>query len=252
MLNINLNDKVALITGGSKGVGKGIAEAFAKAGANVIINYSRGKEKAEETVQEIRNKNQLIECIKGDVSDPVQVKSMINEIIKNHGKIDILVNNAGVTTVRNLENLELEELERVIKINTIGSFVVTKEVLPHMLKNNEGNIIMISSTSIFTGGGGGPHYSASKAALTGLIRSVAKDYGPKGIRINGLAISLIATELLYKRYSEEERNERIEGVPIRRLGTPEDVGNISAFLASDLSGYVHGEIINVDGGRLYG
>lgn len=252
MLNINLKNKVTLITGGSKGVGKGIAEAFAEAGANVIINYSRGKEKAVETVHEISNKNQFIECIKGDVSDPIQVRNMVNQIIDKHGKIDILVNNAGVTTVRNLENLELEELERVIKINTIGSFVVTKEVLPHMLKNNEGNIIMISSTSIFTGGGGGPHYSASKAALTGLIRSVAKDYGPKGIRINGLAISLIATELLYKRYSEEERNERIMGVPVRRLGTPEDVGNIAAFLASNLSGYIHGEIINVDGGRLYG
>lgn len=253
MLNLNLEGKVAVVTGGSQGIGRGISCILAEAGAVVVVNhYDRDHQFADETVELIRQAGGTAEAYKANVADITESSQMFAYIADRYGTVDILVNNAGISTTGTLEELSYDEIDRVLDINLKGPFITCKEVIPYMLKQKGGRIINIASTSMYTGGGGGAHYAASKSGLMGLMRNLSKTYGGSGITINNLAISLIDTELFRNRYSNPaDREAVIAKVPVGRAGTPEDVGYAVAFLASDWSGYINGEILQIDGGRMY-
>lgn len=253
MLDISLKGKVALVSGGSKGIGRGICSILAQAGADIIINhFDRDEVDAKCTEQIVLSHGVRTLVFKANVADHNETKKMMEKVIEVFGKIDIVVNNAGISTVGNLDELSYDEINRVLDVNVKGPFAICKEVLPYMMKHNYGRIINISSTSMYTGGGGGAHYAASKSALMGMMRNIAKTYGKYHITTNNLAISLIDTELFRIRYPQvSEREEVISKVPVQRAGTPEDIGYAVAFLASDYASYINGEILQIDGGRMY-
>lgn len=251
MLNIDLSNKIALVTGGVKGVGKGIVYKLHEAGATVCINYRSkfSENKANRIIDSLGNERCM--AIKADVGISKEVNLMFEEIIKTYGKIDILVNNAGITSVGDIESIEDNELDKVLTVNTKGSFYTCRQAVKYM-KSTGGSIVNVASSGLYTGGGGGPHYSSSKAAILGLTRNLSKTYGKYNIRTNALAISLIDTDLFRNRYKDINDIKRvIDSVPIKRLGTPDDVGSMVAFIASPLATYLNGEIIVLDGGRLF-
>ncbi|HCX64511.1 MAG TPA: beta-ketoacyl-ACP reductase [Eubacteriaceae bacterium] len=246
MLEINLEGKVGLITGGSKGIGKACAKALAEAGATVIINFSQNKEEAQKTAEEIGERALLHQC---DVSNPEEVRAMMNAIGEKFGRLDILVNNAGITSEDLLEDLPEESIRRIFDVNFFGAMYTSKYALP-LMKDRGGSMIFMSSTSMYTGAGGGAHYAASKSALLGLLRNIAKDYGKYNIRSNGLAVTMVNTDLLKNRKTDDLKS-KIEGVPLKRLCEPEEIGGTVAFLSSDTASYINGEMITMDGGRTY-
>lgn len=253
MLNLDLSNKVAIVTGGSQGVGRGIVETLAKAGADIVIaHYDRDDTLLNQTMEMVKGYH--VKCIayKVNVANEDEVKTMVADILEKFKRIDILVNNAGIGTVGDLVDLPYSQIDAVLNVNLRGPFTMCKEVLPSMIENNFGRIINISSTSMYTGGGGGAHYAASKSGLMGMMRNLSKVYGENNITTNNLAISLIDTEMFRSRYTDEEkRAEVISKVPVKRAGTPEDVGYAVCFLASDLASYINGEILQIDGGRMY-
>jgi 3-oxoacyl-[acyl-carrier protein] reductase len=252
MLTIDLSSKVALITGASRGIGRSIAQTYARCGAKVAVNYANNAQHALEVVREIQDLGGEALAVQGNVGNPEEVREICEQIVQKFGKIDILVNNAGITSRKNIEELSFEEIERTFKVNVLGSFSCVKAVLPYMLPTQGGSIINIASTGAYTGGGGGPHYASSKSAMIGLTRNLARYLGPKGIRTNVLAPTLIVTDFLKKLYPRPEDQEKlILQVPLRRLGQPEDVGYMAAFLASDLGSFINGQVIILDGGRTF-
>ncbi len=246
MLAIDLRGKIAFVTGSSRGIGKSCAKTLAQAGAKVIINYNTNIKAAQEVAKEIGGDTAVVQ---GDVTDPQKVEDMLKLIKEKYGKLDILVNNAGTTTEYNLEELPIEDIQKVFEVNLFGTFYCTKFALP-LMKENGGTIINISSTSMYTGAGGGAHYAASKSALLGFTRNLAKDYGQYNIRTNSIAVTMVNTELLINRKTGDLKS-KIENVPVKRLCEPEEVGYLTAFLASDMAGYINGEVITMDGGRTY-
>lgn len=252
MLAIDLASKVALITGASRGIGRSIALTFAQCGAKVAVNYAQSETDARSLVQEIETLGGEAFPVQGSVSEPAEVRRICEQVGQKYGKIDILVNNAGITSRKGIEELAYGELEKTMQVNLLGAFYSVKEVLPFMLPTQSGVIINIASTGAYTGGGGGPHYAASKSALIGFTRNLARSLGPKGIRTNVLAPTLIVTDFLKSLYpSPEDQHKLILQVPLRRLGYPEDVAYLAAFLASDLGSFINGQVIILDGGRTY-
>lgn len=251
MIDISLKGKVALVTGGSKGIGAGIAKRLSEAGATVIINCEGQVEFAEAIKKEITDAGGLADICVADIMNREAVEAMMATIAEKHGSLDILVNNAGASTVGTIEELTYKEIDFVLALNVGGLINCCKEAMPY-LASHGGSIINIASTSMYTGGGGGLHYAGSKSAIMGITRNLSKSYGAKGVRTNALAITLIDTELFRNRYADPvEREAVINTVPLRRLGQPEDIGNMAAFLASNLGSFINGEIITMDGGRTY-
>ncbi|MGL4606769.1 MAG: SDR family NAD(P)-dependent oxidoreductase [Eubacteriaceae bacterium] len=246
MLNIDLSKKVALVTGGSRGIGKACSKVLDSAGGRVIINYNKNEEMAIALAENLGNNPEIVQC---DVSNPDEVEKMMAYIKNKFGSLDILVNNAGVLLEKSIEAIEIEEANHIFKTNYFGAYYCCKYGVP-LMKEKGGSIINISSTSMFTGGGGGAHYAASKSALLGLTRNMAKEYGPYGVRSNALAISLVKTELLENR-KKIDLKDKIDQVPLGRLCEPEEVAYMVAFLGSSLGAYINGEIITIDGGRTF-
>ncbi|MFZ7121919.1 MAG: SDR family NAD(P)-dependent oxidoreductase [Eubacteriaceae bacterium] len=246
MLNIDLNGKIALITGASRGIGKSCAHILSEAGAKVIINYNKNHEAALDVAKSI---GENVDTIQADITDYKNVKKMMKSIEIKYGRLDILINNAGTTSEYKLEDLPIEDIQTIFNINTFGAFYCAKYALP-LMKDQGGSIINISSTSMFTGAGGGAHYASSKSAMLGLTRNLAKDYGKYNIRTNALAITLVDTELLRNRKTGD-LDKKITSVPLKRLCQPEEIGYMSAFLASNMASYINGEVITIDGGRTY-
>lgn len=252
MISIDLSAKIALVTGGARGIGRGISEALAEAGAAVAINYINSDREAEKVVAGITAKGGRAAAFKADVGDFRQVQDMVENIRAKLGEIDILVNNAGITSVHTMENLEPDEWDRIIKVNLYGVFNCAKSAASYMVKRGSGVIINITSTGAFTGGGGGPHYSASKDALHGFTRALARELAPYGIRVNAIAPTLIDSDFLAGRYPNPADKEKlVQQVPVGRLGQPEDVGYMTVYLASSLAGFINSEIIILDGGRTF-
>lgn len=252
MLTIDLRGKVAIVTGGSRSIGAAISKTLAAAGAEVWVNYFQSRSQAEQVCREIEESGGVARPIQADVSQPAQVKQMVETIVSQAGKIDILINNAGITSVRSLTELDTEEWERVLGVNLDGPFLCCHEVIPHMVKAGQGVIVNISSTGALTGGGGGAHYAASKSALDSLTRALAREYARKGIRVNGLAPTMIASDFLTERYPDERALERaVAAIPMGRLGTAEEVAFLAAVLCSPQAGYLSGETIIIDGGRTF-
>lgn len=246
---LNLKNKIAVITGGSRGIGKEIAKKLAYNGANIVINYTSKEEEALKTKEEIENLGVKCIVIKCDVSKSEEVNEMINKTIKEFGRVDILVNNAGITKDNLLMKMKEEDFDKVIDINLKGVFNCTKAVTRPMMKNKYGKIINISSVVGVIGNAGQANYCASKAGVIGFTKSTARELASRNININAVAPGFIDTDMT-KVLSEDIKNSMLSTIPKKEFGQPEDVANAVVFLASDMSSYITGQVINVDGGMV--
>lgn len=242
-----LEGKTALITGGSRGIGRTMCLKFAQEGANIAFSDLVKDENFESLIQEIEAFGVSAKGFASDASSYDQSEEMVDAIAKEFGRIDILVNNAGITRDNLLMRMTESDWDLVIKINLKSVFNLTKAVQKYMLKQRSGSIINMSSVVGVNGNEGQSNYSASKAGLIGFTKSVAQEIGSRNIRCNAIAPGFIETKMTEK-LPEEVRNEWIKTIPLRRAGQPEDVANVAIFLASDLSSYVTGQVIQVCGG----
>mgnify|MGYP001585930757 CR=1 FL=1 len=243
-----LKGKVALVTGSSRGIGKAIAIALAKEGADIIVNYANNNKKAEELADRIKKLGNKAIAIKADVSNYSEVSKMIKNIGIGFKKIDILVNNAGIVKDRTLKNMTQEEWHSVIDTNLSSIFNVTKQALPLMGEN--GRIINISSIIWQYGNFGQCNYGAAKAGIIGFTKSLAKELGKKKITVNAVAPGFIKTDII-KGMPFFKRRILKHMIPLKEEGNPEDVANVVVFLASEKSRYITGSVINVDGGLAF-
>lgn len=241
--------KVAFITGATRGIGRAIALELAKEGYNIALNYRTENEALETLKKEI---NELsVECypVQGDVSKAEDSERMTKEIIEHFEQIDVLVNNAGITKDKLIQRMKEEEFTDVINVNLVGTFNITKNVIKYMTKKRYGKIINISSVVGISGNAGQSNYAASKAGIIGFTKSIAKELASRNITANAVAPGFIQTDMT--NVLKDEVKEAIEGtIPLKRLGTAEDVAKVVKFLASDDSNYITGQVINVDGGML--
>lgn len=242
-------DKVAFVTGGSRGIGKEIALTLAKEGYDIAINYRNENEELETVKNEIESNGVKFLGVKCDVSNFEECQNCVKEIIDTFGKIDCLVNNAGITKDNLLLRMKKEDFDSVIDVNLGGTFNITKNVAPYMMKAHNGRIINISSVVGLSGNAGQSNYSASKAGIIGFTKSLAKELGSRNILVNAVAPGFIKTSMTEN--LKEEVKESIEnGIPLKRLGEASDVAKVVKFLASDDSSYITGQVINIDGGML--
>ena len=242
-----LTGKVALVTGAGRGIGAEIARAFAKEGAAVIVNYCGSKEKAEALAEEINAGGGSGEAYRCDVSDFTACGEMIQELIQKYGRIDILVNNAGITRDGLLAKMSEEDFDRVIDTNLKGAFNTIRHMTRWFLKQRSGKIINLSSVSGIMGNAGQVNYSASKAGVIGITKSVARELASRGITVNAVAPGFIDTEMTQV-LSETVKNAAAEQIPMKHFGTTKDIAAAVAFLASEEAGYITGQVISVDGG----
>ncbi len=243
-----LEGKVALITGGTRGIGKGIVETFAKHGAKVAFTFAGSVERAAEIEKSLSSETQ-IKAYQSDASDFDAAQKLVDDVIAEFGKIDILINNAGITKDNLLLRMSKEDWDVIMKVNLDSVFNLTKAVIKPMMKARTGSIINMSSVVGIQGNGGQANYAASKAGVIGFTKSVALELGSRNIRCNAIAPGFIETEMtaaLDQKVIEQWRDD----VPMKRGGLPEDVANACVFLGSDMSGYVTGQVLNVCGGLL--
>lgn len=244
-----LEGKTAIITGASRGIGKGIAEVFAKQGANIAFTYSSSVEAAKQLEDELNALGVKAKGYQSNAASFEEAQQLANDVVSEFGSIDILVNNAGITKDNLLMRISEEDFDTVIEVNLKSVFNMTKAVQRTMLKQRKGSIINMSSVVGVKGNAGQTNYAASKAGIIGFSKSVALELGSRNIRSNVIAPGFIETEMTAK-LDEEVVNGWRAGIPLKRGGTPEDVANACVFLASDLSTYVTGQTLNVDGGML--
>ncbi len=241
--------KTALITGATRGIGKQIAITLAQAGYDIAINYRKENEDLKNTKQEIEQTGAKCLTLQGDVSNYEDCEKIAKEIIQEYGKIDVLVNNAGITKDTLLMRMKKEDFEDVININLIGTFNMTKNIIPYMMKNRTGRIINISSVVGISGNAGQANYAASKAGIIGFTKSLAKEVGSRNILVNSIAPGFIQTAMTDV-LKEEIKEEISKTIPLKRMGKAQDVANVVKFLASEESSYITGQVIHVDGGML--
>ena len=241
--------KVALVTGATRGIGKQIALCLAKEGYDIALNYRSENEELTNTKNELEKLGIKVLPVQGDVSNYEDCERFVKEIIENLGQIDVLVNNAGITKDMLLMRMKKEDFEQVIDVNLVGTFNVTKNVINYMLKAKSGRIINISSVVGVSGNAGQTNYSASKAGIIGFSKSLAKEVASRNILVNCIAPGFIQTDMTNV-LKDEVKEEIAKNIPLKRMGTPEDVARVVKFLASEDSGYITGQVINVDGGML--
>lgn len=245
---MRLKDKISLITGAAQGIGKAIALKFADEGSDIIL-LDINKEKCEEVAREITNKNRRTWIYKIDVSDYNQVEELFNNEIEKWGRLDVLVNNAGITKDNLIVRMKEDEWDNVIKINLKGVFNFCKAASRFMMKQRTGVIINISSIIGLVGNAGQVNYSASKAGIVGITKSLAKELASRNIRVNAVAPGFIETPMT-EELNEERKQLMLKAIPLNRIGTPEEVSDLVLFLASGESSYITGQVINVDGGMV--
>ena len=244
-----MENKVVLITGATRGIGKQIAITFAQNGYDVAINYRTANEDLENAKKEIESNGVKCLAVQGDVSNFEDCERFVKEIIEEYGKIDVLVNNAGITKDTLLMRMKKEDFESVIDVNLVGTFNVTKNVISHMLKARSGRIINISSVVGVSGNAGQTNYSASKAGIIGFTKSLAKEVASRNINVNAVAPGFIETDMTNV-LKDEVKENIAKQIPLNKMGTTKDIANVVKFLASDDSAYITGQVINVDGGML--
>ena len=242
-----LKDKIAFVTGASRGIGKAIALEMARNGADVAICYSSNELAAEAVCAEIRALGRDAQAYRCDVSDYQQCSDAVKAALAHFGKLDILVNNAGITKDNLLLMMKEEEFDRVIATNLKGAFHMMKHVGAHFLKRKQGSIINIASVSGMMGNAGQANYAAAKAGLIGLTKTAAKELAARGITCNAIASGFITTDMT-KQLSDKQKEAVISAIPLKRMGQPEDIAHLAVFLASPLASYITGEVIKVDGG----
>jgi len=244
-----LNEKVALVTGASRGIGRAIALEFAKQGANVAVNYAGNEDKAQEVVEELSQLGVKAFKIQADVSNESSVKNMIKEVINQFGRLDILVNNAGVNKDNLLMRMKGSEFDQVINTNLKGVFLCTKAVTRQMMKQKAGRIVNIASIVGVSGNPGQANYVAAKAGVIGLTKTTAKELASRNILVNAVAPGFISTDMT-DALTEEQRKEMQDMIPLARLGKPEDVARVVRFLASEDANYITGQTLHIDGGMV--
>jgi 3-oxoacyl-[acyl-carrier protein] reductase len=244
-----LESKVAIVTGGSRGIGKAICQTFAENGCDVAFTYNNSKESAESLAKDLKNIGVNAKAYKSDASSFDDATQLVEDVINDFGKIDILVNNAGIKKDNLLMRMNKEDFDSVINTNLSSVFNLTKASIRTFLKQRSGSIINISSVVGVKGNAGQSNYSASKAGIIGFSKSVALELGSRNIRSNVIAPGFIETDMTDS-LSEDVINSWKESIPLKRGGNPSDVGNACVFLASDMSSYITGQVLHVDGGML--
>jgi len=244
--------KNALITGGTRGIGKAIAYELAKSKYNIGLNFLKNFELGVEIKKDLEEKfNVRVSLLQGDISKESDVKNIVNSFLGEFNEIDLLVNNAGITKDNLILRMSLEDFRSVLETNLIGPFLMTREVLPHMIKRKNGVIINISSIVGIFGNKGQGNYSASKGGLISFTKSIAKEVASRNIRVNAIAPGFIETEMT-EVLSEETKEKILNLIPLKRFGKPEDVAKLVTFLAFEDSSYITGQVFIVDGGLSLG
>lgn len=244
-----LKDKTAIITGATRGIGRGIAETFAKHGANVIFTYSSSSGLAREIENELSKEGVIVKGYKSDASNFNDCENLINKIVNDFPVIDILINNAGITIDNLLMRMKEEDFDKVISVNLKSVFNMTKAIQRTMLKQRFGSIINMSSVVGVKGNAGQSNYAASKAGIIGFSKSIALELGSRNIRCNVIAPGFIETEMT-EVLDDKVVQEWRDSIPLKRGGTPKDIANVCLWLGSDMSSYVTGQTIHVNGGLL--
>lgn len=242
-----LTGKTAIITGASRGIGKGIALKFAELGANIAFLHFGDGENAEQTEKELAEKGVKVKAYECNVADFEASEKVVDEIISDFGEAHILVNNAGIVRDTLILSMKEADFDAVINVNLKGTFNMTKAVYKHFMKKRRGRIINISSIVGLTGNAGQANYASAKAGIIGLTKSVAKELGSRNVTANAIAPGFIKTDMT-DAMPEKAREATLAAIPLKRPGTVEDIANTAAFLASDEASYITGEVIRVDGG----
>jgi 3-oxoacyl-[acyl-carrier protein] reductase len=244
-----LEGKTALVTGATRGIGKGIALRLAEQGAHIAFTYVSSVEKANAFVEELATWGIKAKAYQSNAADFSEAEKLVDDIVKEFGQLDILVNNAGITRDSLLMRMSEQQWDEVLDTNLKSAFALTKAAMKPMMKARCGSIINITSVVGITGNAGQANYAASKAGMIGLTKSVAKELGSRNIRCNAIAPGFIETEMTAS-LTEETRTEWVKGIPLKKGGSPQDVANAVLYLASELSSYVTGQTLNVDGGMV--
>ncbi len=244
--------KNAIVTGGSRGIGKAIAIALAKEGINVALTYKTNKEKALSVVEEIESKGNRAICIKLDQRSREDIRKVIEEVHKKFGKINILINNAAIAQEKPFETITDEDWDNMMAINLRGPFILCQEVIPDMIEQGWGRIINICSVGGQLGGINQVHYAAAKAGLINLTKSLARIYSKNGITSNAVSPGLVDTDMAAQELTTPAGKEKVRNIPIGRIATAEEIANVVVFLASEKASYITGQTINVNGGMYFG
>jgi 3-oxoacyl-[acyl-carrier protein] reductase len=243
-----VKDQVVIVTGSTRGIGKAVAEKLVEEGAKVVI-CGRNPERVEQVVTELKNKGGEVLGVAADVSDFNQAKKLVDETLKTYGRVDALVNNAGITRDNLLALMKENDWDEVMRVNLKGAFNCVKHVVRPMMKQRKGKIINITSVVGITGNAGQANYAASKAGLIGFTKSLAKELAGRNILCNAIAPGFIDTDMT-KELPEKVKESLLQSIPLNRFGTGEDIARVVLFLISDLSDYITGQVINVDGGMV--
>jgi 3-oxoacyl-[acyl-carrier protein] reductase len=250
MLSIDLSERVALVTGGSRGIGRAVCELLARAGARVAVSFRADSTAADEVVAGIRSGQGEAMAVAGDIADPGQARQLIRDVLAAWQRLDILVNNAGVWDEDEAGRGDLETWDRTLAVNVRGAFLVTDSAVQHLARER-GSIVFISSTAGQRGEARHSAYAASKGALISYTKSLATELGPRGVRVNCVAPGWVETDLTRSTLADPARRREIEdSIPIGRVAQPEDIAGSVLFLVSDLARHVQGEILNVNGGSV--
>lgn len=244
---MSLKGKTAVVTGSGRGLGKAIAWKLAQMGANIVLNDIVNSDSVDATAEEFKAAGYPVTVTKGDVRNAEDVKAMVSAAVDTFGSLDILVNNAGITKDKPMAMMSEEDWDLVLDINLKGAFLCTKAAAKQMIKQRSGKIVNIASVAGRYGNQGQANYSASKAGLIGLTKTTAKEFASRGVTCNAVAPGLIQSKMTDV-LPEEVRKKYLDNIPLGRFGTAEDVANVVAFLASDDSSYVTGQVIDIDGG----
>ena len=244
---MNLTGKVAIVTGGATGIGRGIVQKLASLGASVVINYNSSKEASEELVNELTKEGHQAACVQANVSKFDEAEKLINFAVEKFGRLDILVNNAGITKDNLIMRMDESDFDKVIEVNLKGTWNTAKHASRVMMKQRSGKIVNIASVVAIMGTAGQSNYCASKAGVIGLTKSLARELSKRNITVNAVAPGFIKTKMTD--VLDEKIVENIaNNIPLARMGEASDVANAVAFLVSDLSNYITGQVLNVDGG----
>ncbi|NLX95964.1 MAG: SDR family oxidoreductase [Rhodopirellula sp.] len=255
MLTIDLSGSVALVTGGSRGIGAGIVEAFARAGATVVLTHTGNPRYADRLgamLGELRDKGCHVEAAVADACSPDAADRLVRQIVDSHGRLDVMVANVGQNLARPAEETTAESWRHFIDVNLSSAFHAVRAALPAMLGAGRGRILFIGSSVVFDGGGGAIDYAAAKAGMVGMMRYLTRNYARRGINSNVIHPAVIETDLLDERYGNpQDKQKLVDRVPVGRLGQPADIGNLAAYLASSHGDFICGQEILVDGGRTF-
>ena len=243
-----LENRVALVTGGSRGFGRAVCLAFAREGAHIAVNYHRSETEAREVAQQVESMGQKSLVIRADVGSNDAVKTMVEQVVDTFGSIDILVNNAGLLVKGEFKDIPLAEYDDMLQVNLFGVLYCTHATIPIMIQQHGGRIINLSSQLSQVGGAGLAVYSATKGAINALTKSLAVELGPHGIRVNAIGPGSIRTDMNKDFFDEAFEKKRSSELPVRRMGSPEDVAHCAVFLASQESDFITGQMLNPNGG----